>query len=89
MFGVRGSAVYAPALLGYVPARVPAAYSPDRNLIEKVWAKLKQLLRAAKARTKEAPDLAIAQLLPMLTAEEAKAWFPLPFNALQQLGEML
>jgi transposase len=54
------------------------------NPIEKAWAKLKQLLRAAKARTKEALDQAIAQLLPMLTAEDAKAWFRLPFNALWQ-----
>ena len=59
-------------------------YSPDLNPIEKAWAKLKQLLRAAKARTKEALDQAIAQLLPLLTVEDAKAWFRLPFNALQQ-----
>jgi transposase len=59
-------------------------YSPDLNPIEKAWAKLKQLLRAAKARTKQALDQAIAQMLPLLTAEDAKAWFRLPFNALQQ-----
>jgi transposase len=59
-------------------------YSPDLNPIEKAWSKLKQLLRAAKARTKEALDQAIAQMLPLLTAEDAIAWFRLPFNALQQ-----
>ena len=59
-------------------------YSPDLNPIEKAWAKLKQLLRTAKARTKEALDQAIAQLLPLLTAEDAKAWFGLPFSALHQ-----
>jgi transposase len=59
-------------------------YSPDLNPIEKAWAKLKQLLRAAKARTKEALDPAIAELLPLLTAEDAKAWSRLPFNVLQR-----
>lgn len=59
-------------------------YSPDLNPIEKAWAKLKQLLRAAKARTREALDQAIAELLPLLTPEDARAWFRLPFNALQK-----
>jgi hypothetical protein len=54
------------------------------NLIEKSWANLKQLLRDAKARTKGALDQAIPQLLPLLTTEDAKAWFRLPFSALQQ-----
>jgi transposase len=57
-------------------------YSPDLNPIEKAWAKLKQLLRAAKARTREALDEAIAKLLPLITAEDAKAWVRLPFQAL-------
>ena len=77
--GVRERIEAAGARLLYLPP-----YSPDMNPIEKAWAKLKQLLRAAKARTKEALDQAIAQLLPLLTAEDAKAWFRLPFNALQQ-----
>ena len=39
-------------------------YSLDLNPIEKAWAKLKQLLRAAKTRSKEALDHAITELLP-------------------------
>ena len=77
--GVRERIETAGAQLLYLPP-----YSPDLNPIEKAWAKLKQLLRAAKARTKEALDQAIAELLPLLTAEDAKAWFRLPFHALQQ-----
>ena len=50
-------------------------YSPDLNPIEKAWAKLKQLLRSAKARTAEALDQAIAELLPQITPENAQAWF--------------
>jgi len=76
--GVRERIEAAGAQLLYLPP-----YSPDLNPIEKAWAKLKQLLRAAKARTKEALDQAIAELLPLLTADDAKAWFRLPFNALQ------
>jgi transposase len=77
--GVRERIEAAGAQLLYLPP-----YSPDLNPIEKAWAKLKQLLRTAKARTKEALDQAISQLLPMLSPEDAKAWFRLPFNALQQ-----
>jgi transposase len=50
-------------------------YSPDLNPIEKAWAKLKQLLRALKARTAEALEQAIAQLLPSITPDNAQAWF--------------
>ena len=77
--GVRERIEAAGAQLLYLPP-----YSPDLNPIEKAWAKLKQLLRAVKARTKEALDQAISELLPMLSPEDAKAWFRLPFNALQQ-----
>ena len=50
-------------------------YSPDLNPIEKAWSKLKQLLCAAKARSKEALDQAITELLPQITPENAAAWF--------------
>ncbi len=50
-------------------------YSPDLNPIEKAWAKLKQLLRAAKARSKDALEQAIAEALPCITPDNAKAWF--------------
>jgi transposase len=57
-------------------------YSPDLNPIEKAWAKLKQLLRNAKARTAQALDQAIAELLPSIRPQDAQAWFRLPFHAL-------
>ena len=50
-------------------------YSPDFNPIEQAWSKLKQLLRAAKARTAEALDLAITEALKAITADNAAAWF--------------
>jgi transposase len=50
-------------------------YSPDLNPIEKAWFKLKQYLRAAKARTAEALDQAITEALKTITADNAVAWF--------------
>ena len=50
-------------------------YSPDLNLIEKAWAKLKQLLRSARARSQEALDQAISERLPQITPDNAAAWF--------------
>lgn len=50
-------------------------YSPDFNPIEQAWSKIKQLLRAAKARTLEALQSAIAQALAAVTSENALAWF--------------
>jgi len=58
-------------------------YSPDLNPIEKAWSKLKQLLRSSKARSKEALDQAITELLPCITSQDAQAWFRLRFGALQ------
>lgn len=68
--GVRESIEKAGAELLYLPP-----YSPDLNPIEKAWAKLKQLLRAAKARTQEALDNAIAEALLLISADNARAWF--------------
>jgi len=50
-------------------------YSPDLNPIEKAWFKLKQFLRAAKARTAEALDQAVTEALKTITADNAAAWF--------------
>ena len=52
-------------------------YSPDFNPIEKAWAKLKQLLRSAKARSQEALDQAITEALKLITQQDAEAWFRL------------
>jgi transposase len=48
-------------------------YSPDLNPIEKAWAKIKQQLREAKARTKEGLDQAITDALPHITPANATA----------------
>jgi transposase len=58
-------------------------YSPDLNPMEKTWTKLKQLLRSAQTRSKEALDLAITELLPKITKENAEAWFRLRLGTLQ------
>ena len=45
-------------------------YSPDMNPIEKLFAKLKHLLRRAQARTKDAVCDAIAKILDIVTSTE-------------------
>ena len=51
------------------------AYSPDLNPIEKMWSKVKEFLRAAKARTSEALDAAIEAAFQAVTPQDAAAWF--------------
>ncbi len=51
------------------------AYSPDLNPIEKMWSKVKQLLRSAEARTEEALHAAIAAALAKVTPQDAAHWF--------------
>lgn len=58
-------------------------YSPDLNPIEKAWSKIKQILRAIKARSTETLDQAIDEALHHITADNAKAWFRLSVNSLQ------
>jgi transposase len=58
------------AELCYLPA-----YSPDLNPIEKMWSKIKSILRTLKARTKETLIHAIAKALEKVTASDAKGWF--------------
>jgi len=50
-------------------------YSPDLNPIEQVFAKLKHSLRKAQARTVDAVNLAIAQLLNDFTSQECANYF--------------
>lgn len=51
------------------------AYSPDLNPIEKMWSKVKEALRSAKARTEETLWAAIAAALASVTAQDAIGWF--------------
>jgi transposase len=50
-------------------------YSPDLSPIEPCWSKLKTLLRAAQARTREALDAAIEHVLAAVTPADARGWF--------------
>lgn len=50
-------------------------YSPDLAPIEPAWSKIKTFLRTAKARTREALELAIEQALATITAMDAHGWF--------------
>jgi transposase len=64
-------------LIGQAGAQVLflPAYSPDLNPIEKMWSKIKQLLRSAEARTH--PDLlqALTSALQKVTPQDAAGWF--------------
>lgn len=51
------------------------AYSPDLNPIEKMWSKVKALLRGAEARTPADLIAAIGQALAKVTAQDARGWF--------------
>ena len=51
------------------------AYSPDLNPIEKMWSKIKSILRKLNAGTKDALIRAIAKALEKVTANDAKGWF--------------
>ena len=51
------------------------SYSPDLNPIEKMWSKIKEFLRNAKARTEELLFDAIAAALKTVTPDDAKGWF--------------
>lgn len=51
------------------------AYSPDLNPIEKMWSKIKSLLRSAQARTAADLITAIGSALAKVTAQDARGWF--------------
>jgi transposase len=50
-------------------------YSPDLSPIEECWSKVKTLLRAKAARTLEALEQAIAEVLAAITSQDAHGWF--------------
>ncbi len=68
--GVRERLHAAGLRLLYLPP-----YSPDFAPIEQAWSKLKTLLRTAAARTVEALEGALAEVLDCITAEDARGWF--------------
>ena len=51
------------------------AYSPDLNPIEKMWSKVKTLLRGAEPRTQETLVAAIGAALQKITPQDAINWF--------------
>lgn len=51
------------------------AYSPDLNPIEKMWSKVKQLLRSTEARSREELQGAIAAALACVTRQDALNWY--------------
>ncbi len=51
------------------------AYSPDLNPIEKMWSKVKALLRSTQARTPTELVQAIGRALAQVTARDALGWF--------------
>ena len=60
---------------GAASVRFLPPYSPDLNPIEKMWSKVKELLRSAKARTRETLYGAIAYALASVTSADALGWF--------------
>ena len=68
--GVRQCIEAAGAQLLYLPP-----YSPDYNPIEPCWGKIKQCLRAWKARTVERLEEAIRESIATITSQNATAWF--------------
>lgn len=50
-------------------------YSPDLNPIEKMWSKVKQILRGIKARTSDELVAAIKTALESITPPDAMGWF--------------
>ena len=50
-------------------------YSPELNPIEKMWSKVKQILRGLMARTEESLFAVIGMALSQVTAADASGWY--------------
>jgi transposase len=68
--GVADACAAAGVRLLYLPP-----YSPDLSPIEECWSKVKTLLRAKAARTREALEQAITEALAAITSQDARGWF--------------
>ncbi len=68
--GVRALIEARGAQLLYLPP-----YSPDFNPIEQAWSKMKERLRAAKARTLPRLEDAVTAALAAITPDNAVGWF--------------
>ena len=68
--GIRELVEAAGAKLIYLPP-----YHPDLNPIEKLWSKIKTLLRTAKARSYDALERALSNAIKRIYATDVKAWF--------------
>ena len=68
--GVRALIEGRRAQLLYLPP-----YSPDFNPIEQAWSKIKEFLRALKARTLPLLDDAVSAALAAITPDNAVGWF--------------
>jgi len=62
------------ASVGAYPVYLPP-YSPDLNPIELTWAWVKDWLKSAKARTRDALDNCLAWAIDCITPEMARNWF--------------
>jgi transposase len=51
------------------------SYSPDLNPIEEAFSKIKNIVRKAAARTREALNEAIAEAMSAVTLEDVAGWF--------------
>jgi transposase len=51
------------------------SYSPDLNPIEEAFSKIKNIVRKAGARTREALDEVIGEALSAVTLEDVAGWF--------------
>lgn len=50
-------------------------YSPDFSPIEQGWSKIKTYLRAAKARTRDELEKALAAAIKLITKADIRGWF--------------
>jgi transposase len=50
-------------------------YSPDYSPIEQCWSKIKTALRAAKARTRDELDKALARAITLISKADIRGWF--------------